>query len=226
MSIQQAISIKEAYRIGKVSTEHNRPMKIKFHTFQDKMKVLRHSKNLKGKENKDGEKYYINNSLPEVLNEDQKKLKMKVKLNKTLIDAQQQDIQWSRGQLIVDGNKYNPKVVEPTNAEILTMERGTLQCVLAYKTYEGSDTFRNGSKFTGYAAKVHSITDVITAYQQIKYRFLDATHIICAYKIADPDFAHHQDCVNGGEHGAGCRILQMMIDNNFENSGCLHSPLP
>ena len=80
---------------------------------------------------------------------------------------------------------------------------------------------RMEASFLGFVAKVHSIDEVIMAYQHVKYRFMDATHIICAYRISDPDFAHHQDCIDGGEHGATCRILQMMIDNAYENTVAL-----
>ena len=65
---------------------------------------------------------------------------------------------------------------------------------------------------------MHSINDVVMAYKQLKYRFMGATHIMCAYRILDPDVAHMQDCLDGDEFGAGRRLLQMLIDNSAHNT--------
>ena len=87
----------------------------------DKGVIYKHVKNLK--DNPEAKDYYINDHLPEELHESQRKRKQIVKYNRTLIKAQQQDIDWQKGDLIVDGKVYQPKVVEPTAADILKMSK-------------------------------------------------------------------------------------------------------
>ena len=217
MKISEGVKVQEAFRLGKPGPTYQRNMCVRLCEVCDKQKIFKHTKNLRDETNDDNGKFYVNNNLPEPLNEEQKKLKMKVKLNKTLIDAQQQELKWNCGDLIIDVNKYCPKVTEPTNEEILRMNQQQIKQILKFRVYQADQIVKNGSTFIGLAARVHNIQDVITAYQQVKYCYLDATHIMCAYRIADPDFAHFQDCTDGGEFGAGRRILQMMVDESHDN---------
>ena len=93
---------------------------------------------------------------------------------------------------MVDGYLYKPKVSEPSIAQTVSMKKDEVRKILAFKLFQGQETTKNGSTFTGYSAKVHTINDVINGYKQLKYRFLDATHIMCAYWIMDPGVAHHK----------------------------------
>ena len=215
MKISKKIVINAAYRIGK--RENDRPIVIKLADAGDKAIIYKHVKNLKELKNEDGNNYYVNDQLPDKQSEDQRTKRHKIKYNKTLIDCQQQSIEWRRGELMVDGNQYKTKVTEPTNAEILEMDKGQIKHILKPRLFQGSDATKSGSRFVGYAMKVHKIEEVAMAYKQLKYRFMDATHIICAYRIMDPDVIHMQDCVDGGEWGAGRRMLEMMQENSFNN---------
>ena len=216
LQISETISFEDVRRLGRSGRE-NRPLLITLTKLSDKAVIYKHAKNLKGKQNEDGAYYFINDNLPEVLEERKRVRKAKVKVNKSLVVAQQQNLTWKKGELLVDGEEYVPKVAEPKPAEMLGMSDTQIKQILSYRVFQGQTKDRNGSVFTGYAAKVHSIADVVTAYQQMKYRFADATHVICAYKIMDPDIAHMHDCVDGSEIGAGRRILEMMIENNYNN---------
>ena len=85
------------------------------------------------------------------------------------------------------------------------------------KAYEGKGVHKDGNDFRAFAANMHSIGEVMTVYKQIKYRFMDTSHVMCAYRILDPDVAHMQDCADGGEIGAGWRLLKMMMEKDFAN---------
>ena len=73
------------------------------------------------------------------------------------------------------------------------------------------------SIFMGFTTRVHSLNNVVLWYKQLKYRFLDSAHILCAYRLMDPDIAHMQDCMDDGELGSGRRLLQLLIDGSHEN---------
>ena len=217
MQIEENIAIDFAYRLGKPNADYNRSVIIRLKHVADKALIYKHVKNIKKSVNADKEKFYVNDHLPEKLAELQRKLRQKIKRNKELIDAQQQDIKWSKGNLEVDGVEYQPKVVEPTAVDVLKMGKNELQNMLSFKIVEGDFASKKNSKFMGFAARVHKIQDVLLAYKQLKYRFPDATHIMCAYRIMDPDVVHFQDCADDGEFGAGRRILQMMEEQSYKN---------
>ena len=216
VKISEDIKIRIAHKIGKQGSEKC-PMIVALKNVRDKGTIYKSTKNLKGQKNEEGDEYFVNDQLPAQQTEEVRKLRQKVKINKNLIDAQQQTISWKKGELHIEGKPFESKVCEPSCAEILEMKLEEMRKALSYKVYEGDETSKSGSTFKGFAAKVHSIEDVADVYRQLKYRFLEATHVICAYRIMDPDVAHMVDCVDGGEWGAGRRMTQMLIDESFQN---------
>ena len=107
VKIKRDIAIKAAFRVGKTSdTDHN--LIVRLENMSDKSVIFKHTKNLKGQE------IYISNQMPPKVQEDKRQQKQKVKINKGLIDAQQQSLEWKAGHLHVDGRKYQPKVTEPS----------------------------------------------------------------------------------------------------------------
>ena len=214
MQITETIKMKVAHRIGKGV---NRAMVVRLSKQADKGLIFKHFKNIKNKVNGEGKPYNIRNQLPEKLNEQQRDLSNKVKINKGLIDAQQQDLKWKKGQLVVNGEPYKCKVIEPSNRQLLSMKQEQIRDVLRKQLFQGQKLSRDNSHFLGFATKTHSIEEVVKAYQQLKYRFADADHIMCSYRILDPDVAHMQDSLDGGEFGAGRRLLQLLIDQGQNN---------
>ena len=192
-------------------------MLVRLNDPAEKGLIYKYTKNLKNITNSDGEGYYVNDQLPDVLEEQKRKRKQKVKINKTLIDAQQQTLQWKKGELLVEGEIYKQKIDEPTGADILEMSSQDISRILKLKLQGGDEFHKNGSTFKAFAMKVHSIQQVADGYRQMKYRFMNSTHIICSYRIMDPDVAHMTDCIDGGEVGAGRRLIDMMMQESFEN---------
>ena len=92
-----------------------------------------------------------------------------------------------------------------------------LKKILSYKITQGTTSTKEGNKFTGCAAEVHSIENLIVCYKQLRYRFPEASHVMCAYRILDPDIAHTQDAVNHGKHGVGRQLLNLLVDGQHDN---------
>ena len=97
------------------------------------------------------------------------------------------------------------------------MEAKEVKHVLAKRLFSSTQKTKSGSTFIGYAQKAMTVKDVVDGYKQLKYRYMDATHIMCAYRLMDPDVAHMIDCIDGGELGAGRRLVDMLIENSAEN---------
>ena len=119
--------------------------------------------------------------------------------------------------LVIDGNKYKRQVSEPTVTDTLTMNPEEIRRILKHKVYSGNEKKMNGSTFIAHASRVHSIQEIVDIYKQMRYRYADTTHVMCAYRILDEDIANSQDAIDGGELGASRKILNMMIDNLYGN---------
>ena len=217
LKINTEIPIVIAHRLGRIKDNGYRLMKVTLADSKDKGIVYKHSKNLKGVTNDKGENYYINDQLPDIQTELQRKHKDRIKVNKSLISAQQQSMEWKRGELHVDGIEFKSKVKEPTCAEILEMGQQQLRKIFSVRLHQGDSFTKDGSSFIGFAMKAHSTQEVLLGYQQLKYRFLEATHLMCAHRIMDPDVAHMTDSVDGGEIGAGRRMVKYLTENSCEN---------
>ena len=214
LTIEDEVRIKAAYRIGKGD---NRPIVVRLNDVTDKGTIFKNVNKLRKSKSEQDKKVFINDHLPEQLAERQKRQKQIVKYNKTLIATQQQETGWKKGKLYINGHEYRPKIVAPTNSDILNMNPSQLQRLLAVKLFAGETVEKAENKFLSFALKVHSLEQVTDAYLQVKYHFANASHVVCAYRILDPDVAHMQDGIDDGEIGASRRILQMMIDQSFNN---------
>ena len=127
MKIKKDIAINMAHRLGKYGQE-KRNILVILTDAKDKGTIYEHAKHLKGVKNDDGEESYISDQLPDVQAEQKRRGREKVKFNKTLKDAQQQDLTWHRGELLLEGVPYKAKVEEPICAEILEMNsKGTTE---------------------------------------------------------------------------------------------------
>ena len=126
-------------------------------------------------------------------------------------------MEWKKGELWIDGVEYQPKVVEPMADKILQMSSGDIQKMLSAKVYEGDIMTKKDSTFMGFAVNTNSTKEVQIAYAQLKYKFPEATHIMCGYLIEGEDAAHLQDAVDGGEGRGGLAILEMLRNEDMKN---------
>ena len=136
LKITWEIAIQSAHRLNS-KDEDNRPILVKLMDAGDKGVIYKNAKHLKGMQNEKGGYYFINDQVSEKQGEVQRKHRQKVKLKKQLIDAQQQELEFKKGELYIDGAPYKPKVSEPTNAELLEMDEKQVKTVLAYKVHQG-----------------------------------------------------------------------------------------
>ena len=108
LKIDEELPIATAHRLGDKSNEE-RPLIVQLTNQADKGKIFQHVKNLKDLESEVGAGYFVNEQLPPVKEERKRLEKDKIKINKTLISAQQQDLKWDKGKLQVDGEPFSPK---------------------------------------------------------------------------------------------------------------------
>ena len=91
LKIEQEILIEVVHRIGDKEKEE-RSMVIRLKDVQQKAVIFKNTKHLKGTTNEDGDPFFVKDQLPQQQEEDVHKKRMKIKINRELIDAQQQEI--------------------------------------------------------------------------------------------------------------------------------------
>ena len=55
-----------------------------------------------------------------------------------------------------------------------------------------------------------SIDQVNKAYQKLRIKYADATHISCAYHLQNPDGPTDQEAIDDGDYGIGRTILKSL----------------
>lgn len=97
----------------------------------------------------------------------------------------------------------------PTTQEIETIHKISL--------IEGDDAEKDGSNFVGYAARVKNAEEVNAAYTKVRQLHLEATHVVCTYKIPGRDVIRSKGMVDDKEHGAGRQLLNMVKEASEQN---------
>ena len=149
----------------KVKTSKAIKVGVKLGEVTEKGLIYKATKNLKGQTNEDGDPYFVEDQVPEEISEQKKRRKQIVKYNRTLIEAHQQEIEWKKGQLYVDGEIYEPKIKALTNAEVvkISMDEEAIRRILAIRITQAGEMSKQGNKFLGFTLKVHTLKQVIDA---------------------------------------------------------------
>ena len=213
LEIQQEIPILDAFRLGQGNP---RAVLVKLKFAPDKALIFSNANKLQGKKNSKKGTYYIDNNQTE----SQKELRMFYKdLQKE--NAQQNEdekltIKMQRGQLVVNNNMIKAAVTPPTNADILRMTDKQTEKARAYKLYSGPEHMEKGSEYFSFAFKAHNVQ---VAYDKIRVKYADATHISCAYRLENPIGPFRQQAIDDGDYGVGRSILKALKAKDFMNTG-------
>ena len=103
-------------------------------------------------------------------------------------------------------------VIPPTVSEIMNLTQREFDQMDQLQLASSETLKDKNSLFTGYAVKVHSLTEVRRAFCRIKLFHPEADHIISAY-IARDSTNRHDD----REFGARLRLQQMLFSRNDTN---------
>ena len=198
-----SLVIENTHRMGKVNSRRSRPIIVCFGSIQDKIKILRHTKNMDS-----SQKYSVVEQLPPELNERKRKLWPQYKKAKEESKA----AKWFGEKLMVD-NKMIEAKPDPIYGPDIDDE------MMQQKKFNHTQPkLVQGSNFQGHITDIHDRNYVAFCLQAL---FMDprvacATHNIYAYRIASSDglIEHHED---DGEWSAGRRILRIMKEQSITN---------
>ncbi len=199
-------------RVGK------RPMVAKV-SYPLKELIFENLGNLRGKENEDGVKYFVNEQQPEALVEERKTVRAKAKeLKEKNEDPDTPEIEKVKveikgGKLYVNNELERDKVKPPTPSDLFVNQaeqKRTNDVKLEVCGQQGE----KGSSFYAYATEVDSIVGVRRAYRKVKQINPHVNHIMAAYKVIQNGTLQKGHC-DDREHGGGRKILEEI--GNREN---------
>ena len=205
MEIHNPLSIATAYWKGK---GNNRPMIVRLSNAHDKGAIFVKVSKLKGKKNHKDQPYRISDNLPEAISEEQRCYRQILAANKSLQDSEQIDMKLQKGQLLINGQRYQKKIAPPCIRELLDLSEDTLHSIKEMQVAESKETREDGSTFKSYAKHVKTIKEVCECLQHMRKKHSDATHISCAYHLTGLNKAYDEDYLNDEEHSMGRRMLE------------------
>lgn len=215
LEIQELIPIHRAYRIG---TGRARPMIVELRDpITHKAKIYKNAGKLKDKTNEHGNRFFISDHLPEEYNEQRRRTNDLIAENKKRETTKQFSMNARRGRLIIDEQVYEKAIHPPIPKEIMQPDQKSRELADEIDMVKGEENYTSKSKFLAYAAAVQDHNDIQAAYIKVRMKFADATHVVCAYRLAGDKSYKLQDYVDDGEFGAGRTILNLFKEEKLMN---------
>ena len=140
------------------------------------------------------------------------------KQNRAVPVSHHLDFSFNKGNLVVDGEKYQPMVDLPTLKEVMLAKPKVQEEFQASKAHPGPIKSKSSSSFRAYVAEVESFEDIKRVYCKIRDDHLGASHIPCGYRLFGKDFPFKQDFSDDGEYGAGHVILEQLQNQGIFNT--------
>lgn len=217
LQVNSDVQLKIVHRLNYIDNSEYRPVIIKVSTVDDKLMLLSHGSNLKGKVNDKNRYYYLNEQLPDKYAEDKRYAQLWIKENKAKPANDQSQMKIYKNKLRINNAPYNQKLKPPSTAEILRLDHDEILTVKQAPTVFGDSTMLECSEFISYAAKVTSVEQVRVAYRKLRIKYADATHIVSAYRLDPPNGPYNQEATDDGEHGGGRCLLNVLQENQITN---------
>ena len=96
------------------------------------------------------------------------------------------------------------------------MDRDECNRINVIQSTLGSTKSEKRNRFIVYAAQPTNLDYVRDMHKHMQIKHSDATHIIVVYRLPGLNKAYDEDYIEDGEHGAGCRLLRLLVKKNLK----------
>ena len=131
--------------------------------------------------------------------------------------AHKVEMSFFKGALMIQNQSYKQKVQEPDYQSILQLSSEDIERILSSRVQQGELVHKEGNNFLGFSKCISTYQEIRETYINLKLRFPQASHIMCAYNIPGVDTYYSQDYCDGGDFGVGKHILQMMTKSGISS---------
>ena len=182
----------------------------------DKAYIMENKAKLKEARNEDRKKIYINNF---VLPEDKAKYakERQTKLRNTEGPEEERvDIQFNKNRMFINGMEKK-QITAPSPEDMLDLTERELEKVFDLHLNQGPNVEEEGNIFTAFTAAIRDTASIQNLYLRMRLSYPKSRHIVCAYYIPGKDKFLTIGCCDDGEHEAGTKLLQFLMDNDLQN---------
>ena len=214
LELGEQLNFKVAHRIG--NGKGDRPMVVRLKNQDEKSKIFKNVKSLSKKVNYNDRPYFVNDQLPAKINERKMWEKDIFRRNKKKSVAAQLTMSFKKGKLSINGEPYRPKVEVPKLQDILMADEDEKRKWAECKCVAGKEITKGNCHFYGFTRAIGSHYEIRMAYNYLKYKYGNARHIVCAYRlpgILPTDEGYEDD----DEYGSGRKLLAVMRNAHVVN---------
>ena len=111
---------------------------------------------------------------------------------------------------MVNNQTYKKLITPPQAADVLRLHVDEIEVAQKVKLIKGDTIIEKDSKFISMAQKVCTMEEVRLGYRQMRIKYRDATHIMCAYRLNNSRGPCNQNSADNREYGAGRTLLKYL----------------
>ncbi len=204
---KQTITFDRVHRMGAKKANQHRPIVAKCNPYTGKEKIL------KNRDKLDEQPYGVSEQFPPEVDEKCRELKRIIKDKK---DADPN----VRCKIVHTKLYVNDELHESSKPEKFIFSSEDIASSQDVELVHSSDVHDQGSTFVAHGAKIESRDDVkpvlLKTFQD--RRVAGATHNMFAYRFKDNHGNIREGHNDDGEHGAGWKMLEVLRDENVEDS--------
>ena len=165
--------------------------------------------------NSDRKFYYVKDQLPESVQEFRRQSNDVYKANKRMPVSQRMEMNFQKGNLMINNQLYKKKLHPPKPKDILKVPKVEEELATSLELVESEPYEHEAPKFIAYTHSVRSIDDVNMGYMKTRLKHGEAQHIACVYQFANCRAPDEQDVIDDVEHGAGRAVLKVLKDEKM-----------
>ena len=216
ISQENQVNVKMVRRNGPKDWK-DRSVTVAMSSMQDKMSVLKHTANLKGKLNARRRLYFVDDDMDQEQVEKKRCFRELRKENASLPQEEKMNIKFQRNNIVVDNQIIKKRVRSPTVKEVLSLYGEELARVNSVKVMPVEEQHEQGSNYYAYVQKVRNVTDVQNGLMKLQRKHMDATHVSCGYRLTNAKGPFYQEGHDDGEFGSGRTILEVLKKKKLAN---------
>ena len=210
--ITHDIPLLKAYR----KTETDEWVTVLLKNNGDRFKIFENASNLKGKKNINGQYFKIRDNQPPRFREERRRRKEVIKQNNKASVAEQIKLSVKKNKLIVtnqgEDNEYTPPLHCPSRLEAACLTAAELLELNRINLVQGPTVPEKGNTFTGLVMDAGSIEEVNKAYLLLRYKNMNANHIICACRVPGDTLVNREQFMDDEDYGMGRVLWEYMKD--------------
>ena len=211
---EEHIQIIDCFKLGQGPFK---PVVITVQSVQQKSKLFQenatYNKGIKTEENK----IYFNDYVPPEVKEERRREKEIYKQNEAN-QTTKSAMTLGRKGLFIQDEPFERKVISPAPTKILSSTQDEMDRIFSTDMPSGNWFHFENNAFIAHKLIATTHEEINRAYMKMRILYPQASHIICAYRLAGLPKYHQESFCDDGDHGCGRFLLNVL---QWSNASCV-----